>query len=453
MLDKTENVLFSCDLVDSNNHIKILSGNFEETDEFLLLCSRKFLKSVLIEEIGLISTYIRNRWIFIQNIVLLDSNPPFKEVVQARIDVNEGLKALYHATHNLSESVKYKIILEFIYSISASVLSLDTFEEKVLMRLCHSTKQRVHCPVYEYFHCYLDIQLYILLIRMKCECSRNVTEENVTQIMNNLVLLTRKYFVKEFVVENSSFLCPCVGNLWKVVYFVIVKKFSCDMFWEKLNMVLKEDSELFNFWLIKDLVTIDCSDIEGSSTIYTVVPSFEFIREKFTTSLNSSSDISKHLKMLYPLISELWPNDKKLEFLLIVWDHFSKRLNISSKYKSGMHISSIEFTEILDIIIFSPKDCDDEFEIFIGLLNNYLNQQPNHWGKVKCRIFSQLSPFKIGNLDEVGLYKVFQLLIGLMAVNPEELSKRITSVFGSLKENMVTSSIVNIYVSFVSYPF
>lgn len=449
MLHMTEKQLFLCHTNDSNHYIKFLSGNFVGNNEVLVLGNRKFMISVLLEEVILISKYIRKQWIFIQNLVLLDSNPAFKDVVQARLDVNDGLKAIHQFTYNLIEPTKRKNIIEAIDSISVSILSLETFEEKVLMKLCYSTKQSVNCPIFEYFHCFLDIQLYILSIRIKCDCSKNVIEENITQIIRNLVLLTRKYFVKEFGIENSSFLCPCVENFWKVLYIILVEKFNSDIFWEKVKAVLEEDDALFSLWLLKDLVNINFPQIDGKIFEQMVMPNLDFLRDKLINSLNTACDISNHLKILYKLNNKIWPNDKKLELLLIIWDYFSKRLNISSKYKSGMYINCIEFTEHLDIILFSPRDCEDEFEIFIGLLNDYLSRQPSHWGKVKCRIFSQLSPFKIGNLDEVGICRVFQLLIGLMQINQEELSKRIASVFGILKEKMVTLTNLNIYISFL----
>ncbi|KAL3284768.1 hypothetical protein HHI36_018911 [Cryptolaemus montrouzieri] len=211
-------------------------------------------------------------------------------------------------------------------------------------------------------------------------------------------------------------------------------------------MVLEGDEALFSFWVLKDLLSLQDSSIGNQNTF---APNYNFIKEKLKNSLNNPSNVLNLLKMIYPLVCELWVNENKIEILLLLWEYFSKRLNNSTKYQSGLYMSCIEFTEVLDTIIFSPKDCDEEFEFFIGMLLVYLKQQPNHWAKIKCRIFSQLSPFKIGDLNEVGMYRVFELFISLLQVNQEELSGKIASVHGNLKEKMITPTNVNIYISFI----
>ncbi|KAK9885828.1 hypothetical protein WA026_013698 [Henosepilachna vigintioctopunctata] len=446
MLNIYEKKIFCCDTENPEYYINFYNGQFVENEDVLYLGNRKFHKKFLIEEISFISRYLKKRWIFVQNSVLLDNNLSFKEVVEARCDINKGFNSILCCLKGIHLSEERNLISECINSLGVSVLSLQSFEDKILMKF-FSSRQTLNCPIYEYFHTYLDIQFYIVLIRLKCDTSRCIIEDNILKVMTDLIILSRKYFIKQFKISNSSFFCQCIKHSWLILKLIFKEHLSMDIFWKNFECILRNDDALFSFWIMRDIISIQ--EVKETSERPKLPTDSKFIKEKLKTALSEPSDKLNHLRLMYPLMCDIWLSENWVEVLLLLWDHFSKRLNNSIKYQSGFHINCVEFTELIDTIIFSPLDCDEEFEFFIGILLNYLKKQPNHWGKIKCRIFSQLSPFKIALLEDVGLCRVLELFICLMEVNCDELSKKIISIYANINDNVVTSTNVNIYVSFI----
>jgi hypothetical protein len=164
------------------------------------------------------------------------------------------------------------------------------------------------------------------------------------------------------------------------------------------------------------------------------------------TGYNNS--IFTTLKSVEYLVCDLWLKSAKIEVCQMLWEYFSKRLNMSTRTNTTFTLT--ELVELMDTILWAPKDCQQDFELFLAMLSAHLNEHPYHWGKMKGRIYSQLGPNKVRDLNNVGIFHVSLLFISLTKINFDELSKKFLSFIENLPQGKKESQLIwTIYASFV----
>ncbi|KAJ8969028.1 hypothetical protein NQ317_014165 [Molorchus minor] len=106
----------------------------------------------------------------------------------------------------------------------------------------------------------------------------------------------------------------------------------------------------------------------------------------------------------------------------------------------------LELNELVDTILLSQTSCNEDFEMFLSMLILHLREHPSHWGKMKGRIYSQLGPNKLKDLNEIGLTHVMTLFLALTGISFDEVPKKMISVVENLRiEQRNTNLVWNAY--------
>ncbi|XP_066254432.1 protein MMS22-like [Euwallacea similis] len=342
-------------------------------------------------------------------------------------------------------------ILKLTRALSWSLVPLNKLEENVLSKMKYSRIEI--CPFFQYFHTLLDIYYFLLLLYLISSEQTEPLESHLEYIITNIFSLF-KININNF---NNAEMCSCMKSFWLVVQLIAERKEPNQvLFWNIFNKVLQSESPLIVLSFLKEVADVEKFNIsfkDMGAASERIKPNYPLLENKFRELFNlhavSNCDIlSSSLKIIKPLICDLWIKEGKIDILLIIWDFYSKRLNVSNN--SLENISAISLVEILDLVITSPQHCKEDFQIFVGILINYLQKHALHWGKLKGRIYSQLGPNKAKDLTDIGVMHVMILYLALSTVYFNEMEKKMLVFLESLpratKYNLQTW---NIYAAMV----
>ncbi|KAJ8938592.1 hypothetical protein NQ318_020854 [Aromia moschata] len=260
--------------------------------------------------------------------------------------------------------------------------------------------------------------------------------------MEDLIVISKKNFKRYK--DKPAFLCNCMRDFWLVIEVFTERVISSDIFWKIFNKALENEEPVFVLWLLQHISKLESYNdqfVEEGRCSNRITPNYTLLESKLKeVLLNASSDtVSECLKIIEPLLCDLWLKKARIEVYQVIWDYFSRRLNISNK-QPVQTVS--ECNDRIQNILWSLKDCTNDFDIFVSMLVFHLRNHPTHWGKMKGRIFSQLGPNKVKDLNEIGVTHVFLLLSSLSSINFEELSKKIVTIFDYLPPEKRTTSLV-----------
>lgn len=336
-------------------------------------------------------------------------------------------------------------MFEVINLIINFIVPLNELEPEVLLKIAAVNINNKKCPIYQYFHTNLEIHYNLLIIVYFCN-KPSVLNDHIQKITQNLIAVCKKYF-KRFGSGNVLSVCPCVKQFF-VILQLITEKVNCrNSYWEIFNNLLENDEPLFSFSLLKEIVA---RPVEERGNYLDISPNFELIETKMKSFLNDAEadTVLKVFKIVDVLANELWLKTAKIEVYQIIWDYYSKRLNVSNK--NYAKLSSIDVYKILENILGARENCKEDFELFVAMLIVHLKKHPDHWGKLKGRIYSQLGTNKLKELSETGVAHVSMLFIALSHIFYNDMQKRIYSVFEVFtKEKKEYPIVWNVYMAFV----
>lgn len=407
----------------------------------------------LIEEIDVIMRLIQVEWIQIQGTTVSGILLPYSEISLSRQGINKYFKAVKSSVNlcnNLPHKIHYKEMLSnTIEDFLNFCIPFYELDHDLLLKLVAVSKIN-KCPLYQYLHSALDVQYYLLILNVICEAP--VLQQQVEDIMKGLVILCLNNYKRQ---HNNILICPCVKYFWLLIQFVI-EKTNCDpnAFWTIFNRLVINEEPSFCIFLLKEvasLQTLNYELVNEGITCSRIRTNYEFLENKLKVFLSKarSKSLLQLLKLLKSLLINVWLKDGRIDIYQLIWDYYSKRLNISDK--NYTNLSATEFSKLIDTIIFNPEEnLTEDFELFISILVSHLKEYPTHWGKMKGRIYSQLSTNKLKELNEAGVTRIILLFICLSNLYYEEALKKILSFCEILFREKNYPITWNVYMSFVS---
>lgn len=337
-------------------------------------------------------------------------------------------------------------MLQEVHRISDFVVPFNELESEMFLKIAAVNISNKKCPIYQYLHTNLEVQYNLLILYYFCE-KQSILDAHITNTAENLITISRTHFKRSC---NEVFLCHCLKHFFGALQYVKQKTdLNGCSFWNMFNSLLKNDEPLFSLCLLKELVKTEDQLIK-ENLLLNVSLNFEFLEAKLKECLNSaeSSTMPEVLKMVDIIVNEIWSKKPKIEVFQIIWDYYSKRLNVSSKNYSKN--TSLDFLKTVENVL-SKENCKEDFEIFVAILIVYLKQHPELWSKMKGRIYSQLGTNKLKELSETGIAHVSMLFMALSSLFYEEMQKRTLSLFDVLaKEKKELPITWNVYMAFVS---
>ncbi|XP_023022275.2 protein MMS22-like [Leptinotarsa decemlineata] len=431
-----------------------MSQQLRISENKLFIGEQVYNRRLIIEEIDIILRLAQREWHYLQTIALNGDVLAYEEMMYSRELINKSFSAI---TESLllceypSQKARYASqTLDKVIFFTNTVLSFSELSEEFVIKLSALKESDTRNPVYQYFHTFLEIHYYTLVLHYICGSSKIVLENKIETIIINLVVLARRSFQRQ--ITRDVFGCPCVKNIWLLIQLFCEKTRDPDFFWKIFNKKLETEDSLFTLWLLKDVANLhsyNTSLRNEENHSERIRENYELIQFKLKPLLlKADSDmLMEILKSIEPLICGLWLKQGSIQTYQIIWDYYSKRLNVSKRNYTNS--TALDLVELLDIILFKPKECKGDFEKFISMLICQLQSHPEHWGKMKGRIYSQLGPNKLKELSETGIIHVMLLFIALSAVGYEEVTKKVVSIFDTLPpEKKNTPLVWNVYITF-----
>lgn len=338
-------------------------------------------------------------------------------------------------------------MFEAVKPLSNFIVPFHELESDMLLKIAAFNMNNKKCPIYQYFHTNLEIQ-YHLLILYYFSGNHLALESHIDNITQNMITVCRKHYKR---CGNEVFLCPCVKQLFMILQYIKEKTTSNgNNFWKIFNSALQNDDPLFSLFLLRELAETEELLIK-ENYISDITTNFEFLETKLKYYLINAetNTVTEVFKIIDVLVNRVWSKKAKIEAFQIIWDYYSKRLNISNK--NYAKLGTLDIYKCQENILYSKENCKEDFEIFVSTLTVHLKWHPEHWGKMKGRIYSQLGANKLKELNETGIAHVGILFTALSSLFYDEMQKKILSFFDVLaKEKKDFPILWNVYMSFVS---
>lgn len=337
-------------------------------------------------------------------------------------------------------------MLVALHHIANIVVPFDELETDIILKVAAISMNNKTCPLYQYFHANLEIQFNILMVYFYGNYSK--LENYIETISKNLIAICRKCYGR-LASGRQIFVCPCIKQFFLILQFIKHKyNTNENSFWKVFNMLVENDEPLFAFSLLKELAAT--AGIVKKTNEINISSNFEFLEQKIKVFLaNESNNIPEIFRIVDVLINDIWSDNAKIEVLLVIWDFYSKRLNISNK--NYARLSTIDLYRDLENILFSRENCKEDFELFVSILITHLRKHPEFWSKTKGRIFCKLGPNKLKELNETGFVHIAFLFLALSNIFYEEMQKKIFTLLDVfVKEKKELPLVWNIHMLYVS---
>lgn len=409
-------------------------SNFTLFDE--PYCSEEIIEDIQDHQSTLIYL-MRSKLMCIQEVVLNSTSVPLTDVITSRQFNHSAFTAI--AQSILCHNTTYDNILKAFKQVSSSLLPVSQIEKALLIKVKFSRLDT--CPFYHYFHTLLETYFYILVIYSVCGSKLDVTRSHVEYVIANLFTVF-KVGVKDY---NKPDMCACIDSFW-----CILNRLSPESFWSGFNKVMEKEDPILSLSFLKHI----------AKSIKPTKSNWSFLELKFKEllSLNANTNCDNLIvsfELIEPLVCNFWSNDAKYEILLLAWDFYSKRLNVSnSNSASGSDLSPDNMIKTLNLIESTEESqtpFNDDFHCFVKVVFHYLKSHPEQWGKVKGRIYSQLGPNKLKDLTEVGICHVLTLYLALSSLYSQEVEKKILVILDCLPTTIKYTQITwGMYVAVVS---
>ncbi|KAJ8955961.1 hypothetical protein NQ314_006810 [Rhamnusium bicolor] len=164
--------LFTCDKTKSENIFSyfqtIFTPKYKDENEISKIYVGKhvYQKHVIIEEVDIVIRILQTEWYQLQNMVLYNHTIPFTIMISSRDLINSTFHALIESLQICDcSSQKERYIantMKALNTYSSSVIPIIKLEDDILLKISTSSMKNVKCPIYQYFHSFLEIQYYLL---------------------------------------------------------------------------------------------------------------------------------------------------------------------------------------------------------------------------------------------------------------------------------------------------
>ncbi|XP_072399913.1 protein MMS22-like [Diabrotica undecimpunctata] len=451
--------IFNCDKINDEALYQKFQSNFMSYNPAkdisnIFLGNNIYNTEAIMEEIDVVISEIQREWFFLQSIPTTNILQPDEDVLYSRNLINASFRGIKESLIMCScpmRKVKYKkIVIDELKCIFNSIVPVKIMKEDFVIKISSMKESDAKTSVNQYFHTFLEIQYHLLFLSYICELSDFAIEEFLEKIMDNFVHLSKKNYERQ---TSKIFTCPCLRQFWLIMQLFTEKIKDSDMFWKIFNKKLEHEDSLFSLWLltqISELQLINEFFQNNGNGCPRIRPNYDLLQNKLKTVLSNedSGTLSKLFKLIIPLLTNYWLKHARVEVYQTLWDFYSKRLNISKK--SYSNLSALDLDTALTNILSSPNNCTEDFEQFLAILICHLREYPNHWGKMKGRMYSQLGPHKLKELNDNGIVHVTFLFSALSYFNYEELSKKILVFFEGISQEKRNNPLIwNVYLCFV----
>nr|CAI5827788.1 unnamed protein product [Callosobruchus analis] len=404
----------------------------------------------ILEEIQLIKRLVVTGWGILQNIAIYNIMPRHEEISKTRTVINQFFNSIADCLNvvkcdKLKDRYRRKITDEFTVFHSA-IINIDKLKNDFVLKLVAVTNINSESPIFQYFHTFLEIHYYLLIIFHKCGERGLLFKNHLEKIMKNITAIGRNKFKRN---SDTIFVCDCMKELLITANLLYNDVYGPQEFWTSFNKLLQNEDPLYALNLLKNVANLDLKNSSFNQLPTVNLSNYELLHSKLKeVLLNVGYDtLTNVLKIVYSLTNDRWAKDATIETYQILWDYYSKRLNVSSKnYES---YNARRFFDLAEQILSSPQQCDEPFEIFLGMLICHLRNNPLQWGKMKGRIYSQLGPNKIKEMNEIGFSHVMLLFICLSSVHYEESQKKILTFLQFYSPDRNLSVLWNVYTAFI----
>lgn len=473
-----EKFIFTCSTNDQDVLCRFLSNIQRSESEKVLNASVvidriTYQPSLISEEIDVIIRLIQTQWCNIQTIALYDDVIPYNEILSSREVLSDYMNLIKTSLHetNYTEQRKryefliqsknyYKVTIYYYYfryleemfdvpqHISKFIVPFSELEPDIILKVAAVNTNNNKCPIYQYFHTNLEIHYNLLVLYHLSENSLQLAD-HIEKVTQDLIAVCRQHF-KRLKRDGEMFMCPCIRQLFMILQLIKQKTGENEnSFWKMFNGLLENDDPLFSFSLLKCIVagqqTMEMYNISNIST------NFDFLETKLKFFLTDPvpNIIPGIFKIIDFLVNDIWSKNAKIELFQIIWDYYSKRLNISNK--DYTKLNSLDLYTNMETILIKRENCKEDFELFVAILVAHLKNHPEHWGKMKGRIYSQLGTNKLKELNPTGIAHVSILFIALSNIFYEEMQKKILSLLEVfVRERKEQPMVWNIFAALVS---
>lgn len=429
-------------------------SQFNATQEVVQIDNCAYYDNLIIEEIDIIYRKISKKWFQLQNMILNDIIISCNDINTIRQSINSSFSSIIKCLKMCNDEIlleTYKNSLnKQTLMFSKALIRLNKFEDNVIMNFLYAIEETN--PIFQYLHTFYDINLYVLVVFYVCD-NYVEFEKRLRNFLQDFLVLHRKQHNRRQNKDISIYNCDCMKIFW-LISWCFCETLETGKFWTIFNDLLKNDEPALCLTLLKEIALIKPVNFIDKTKKIEFQTNYQLIEIKIKQLLSSGTkneDLIYCLQLIEPLVCKLWLKQSKIEVYQILWDYFCKNFNQQTGNKQQNVLSALELVEKFENIIKNPCTCDDSFEIFVGMLLKHLKEYPMHWTKFKGRIFSQLSPNKINNLTNIGISKVFTLLICLHYFYSDEMVKKIQQFIDNLsKDRRNTELVWNFYISLVS---
>ncbi|XP_022900675.2 protein MMS22-like [Onthophagus taurus] len=430
----------------NNFHIQ---QNFENKNgKYVYVYGRNYVKELLILEGEVLFNRARKLWKHLENMILNETPIPPTTLN----DIKEVVYLLLYTAQNLLNSKNsntwdfQKNIYKFVELLKNSVLNVSKSHERLNTKFTPNIVTLKSEPICEYFHSYLGAKFLVLYIDNICDEDKQIV--NIKNFMLDLISWSKNiYFLnKDSFIKTEPFLCSCVKRLWLyLIYNLKITQNKEKLFWKTFNELIsnKKEEEEFIFWMVYHISVLylydDNGDFIGLST--NIEDNYELITktlQSITLANPSENKLCNILKLLDPILTEIWVQDSKLEPFQILWEYFYKHLeNVLNDTNVPKNLK-----ETLEIIKTNPKSSQDPFLYYLNMLKNHLKMNPNHWNKMRGRIYSRLPPQKMNNYSNKAIFGISLLFIYLSEAGINESIEKIYSLLEGLSDDKQKSELL-----------
>lgn len=418
----------------------------------IFIGKRIYGKDIALEEVNIIVRLLQTEWISIQSIALYNCVIPYDEMLYSRKIINTAFaltkESLKYCDLESRREIYIGNTVRSLEILSTTIVDVENLQEDFLLKI--SSLNSVESPVYQYLHTLLEIEYHIITLNYMCNVNETKLDGIIQNALRNLELISRAFYNRS-ASHDHLFTCKCIKKLWLVIQLFCEKIRPENFFWNIFNTVMDREEPYFTLWLLKDVANLQAYSPCFEEEVYPcdrMRSNYDLFMNKLKMFLTDAEPniLKKLFRVIEPLLCDLWIKQAKIEVYQHLWDYYSKRLNVSDKNYATL--TAREMYSVLQKIT-TRLDCDEHFEMFVKLLITHLKQHPQHWGKMKGRIYSQLGPNKVKDLTDIGVAHVMLLFMALADINHEELIKKILAFMESLPKDKYSSVTWHLYTTLV----
>lgn len=417
--------------------------------------------NVIILEIDVLLRRLCMLWRQLEDIVLSEQLQTSFKVTSVS---EEFLKLLYEFAISLHENQSFikdslrKSLTQHVQILRKSVLKLSDLESNSLNKITSSSLEQKDSLISCYFHTYLEMQLTLLLIDT-CLFNQENIRNSIKYIVKDLIAISKLEYNKASDKQKqhiSPFLCDCVKQMWMCIQILVEEYFESNQtFWDIFNSILQNVDPVFSLWMLYHVGNLQGINKKGEfvgKSSKRIISNHIFLEEKIKELCNREVEESllyNSLIFAESVLNIWWSYTAKVTPYQILWEYFYRSISGFQDEKDIPNTAS-DFFVLKNNICTNLHSAKNSYELFVGILVNYLKLNKSQWTKLKGRIYSRLPVQKTNCLNDTGLYKIFLLFTSVAFVDFEDLTMKMQNILKSLPwERQNTQNIWNLHTVLV----